>query len=167
MNAEAPPFPTFRIGLISDTHGFLDPSILHHFSGVDHILHGGDIGSGRILAELERIAPVTAVLGNNDLGIAGLDHLKETEVVVLAGRRFLIHHIVRPESAAESIGSRFLGERPDVVLFGHTHQPFQQTHDGILFLNPGYSGRPRFQLRRSVATLEASLGAGATTFIDL
>ncbi len=167
MNSEAPPFPLFRIGLISDTHGFLDPSIPHHFSGVDHILHGGDIGSGRILAELEKISPVTAVLGNNDLGIAGLDHLNETEVVVLASRRFLVHHIVRPERAAESIGLRFLDEHPDVVLFGHTHQSFQQTHGGILFLNPGYSGKPKFQLRRSVAILEVGPGAGGTTFIDL
>ncbi|MSU34550.1 MAG: metallophosphoesterase [Pedosphaera sp.] len=169
MNADIGPVSTLRIGLISDTHGFLDPSILHHFSGVDHILHGGDIGSGRILTELERIAPVTAVLGNNDFGIAGLDHLGETEVVVLAGLRFLVHHIVIPERAAESIGVRFVRERPEVVLFGHTHQRFQRTQDGTLFLNPGYSGKPKFHLRRSVAILEVGpgIGGGATTFIDL
>ena len=167
MKAGTGPVSLFRIGLISDTHGFLDPSIPHHFSGVDHILHGGDIGSSRILAELEAIAPVTAVLGNNDVGIAGLDHLGETEVVVLAGLRFFVHHIVRPERGAESIRARFLGERPDVVLFGHTHLQYQQIQDGMLFLNPGYSGKPKFQLRRSVAILEVSSGAGSPTFIDL
>ena len=55
-----------KIGVISDTHGFLDPKIFELFAGVEHILHAGDIGFASIILELQEIAPVTAVYGNTD-----------------------------------------------------------------------------------------------------
>jgi uncharacterized protein len=138
-----------RIGVISDTHGFLDPRIPSLFKGVKHILHGGDIGSTAILQQLERIAPVTAVLGNTDSGI----QIKETEVVTLAGRKILVHHIVDVQDFEELIHQRIELEAPDVVVFGHTHKPYNQRIGSTLYLNPGYAGRPRFNLPRSVAIL--------------
>ncbi len=86
-----------KIGVISDTHDFLDPQIAKKFSGVRHILHAGDIGTNWITFQLEQIAPVTAVRGNNDLGST----FRETETVELAGKKFLIHHIVSMQSPAE------------------------------------------------------------------
>ena len=56
------------IGIISDTHGVFDPKIPGIFKTVSHILHAGDIGDLRVLQQLERIAPVTAVSGNVDEG---------------------------------------------------------------------------------------------------
>ena len=44
-------------------------------------------------------------------------------------------------------------ERPDVVVFGHTHKKFAETVDGVLFFNPGYAGKPKFGAERSVAIL--------------
>ena len=73
-----------KLGAISDTHGHFDPKIPKLFDGVDHILHGGDIGLPWLILELEHIAPVTAVLGNND--DAGLD-FRETELAELEGRK--------------------------------------------------------------------------------
>src|SRR5438128_7067088 len=84
-----------KIGVISDTHNFLDPQIPKLFAGVEHILHGGDIGLPWIILQLEAIAPVTAVLGNTD---DGRFQFKDTEVVELAGRKFLVHHIVDPRA---------------------------------------------------------------------
>jgi len=138
-----------KIGVISDTHDFLDPKIPELFSGVDHILHAGDVGSAIIPFELEQIAPVTAVLGNNDVFLT----LKETEVVALAGRKFLVHHIVNPHAPGEQLRARITKARPDVVVFGHTHRKFNQTIGNILFFNPGYSGKPRLGLERSAAIL--------------
>src|SRR6185503_6212075 len=112
-----------RIGVISDTHGLLDPRIKSFFDGVEHILHGGDIGPTSIICALEKIAPVTAVLGNTD---AGLDY-RETEIVTLAGRKFLVHHIVDVTEPAEGIKGRIEREGPDVVVFGHTHKPHAST----------------------------------------
>jgi len=57
-----------RIGVISDTHGRLDSRVAGLFAGVDHIVHGGDVGSLEVLAELEHMAPLTAVVGNTDGG---------------------------------------------------------------------------------------------------
>jgi putative phosphoesterase len=139
-----------RIGVISDTHNYFDPRIPQLFAGVDHILHGGDIGLPAIILALEQTAPVTAVAGNTD--DPGF-HYRLTEVVELAGRRFLLQHIVNPQSLAEPIKTRIARERPDVVVFGHTHKPFHQTIDGALFFNPGYAGKSRFGLERSVAIL--------------
>ncbi len=56
----------FRIGLLSDTHGFFDPRIIDHFSGCDEIWHAGDIGDYEVIIKLSRIGPVVAVYGNID-----------------------------------------------------------------------------------------------------
>ena len=138
-----------RIGVISDTHGFLDPRVEKLFAGVDHILHAGDIGNPMIELDLKFIAPVTLVLGNTDAGLT----FQETEMVTLAGKKFLVHHIVNPRALAEKVEARIKRDRPDVVVFGHTHKKFAETVDGVLFFNPGYSGKPKFGAERSVAVL--------------
>lgn len=138
-----------KIGVISDTHGHLDPQVLDLFAGVSHILHAGDIGLPWLLLELESIAPVTAVLGNND---AGLDY-RESELVVLADRRFLIHHIVNPHALHDRIKRKIIQENPDVVVFGHTHTRFCQMIGQTFYFNPGYAGKRRSNQERSVAML--------------
>ena len=138
-----------KLGIISDTHDFLDPRILKLFAGVDHILHGGDVGMQTIIHELETIAPVTAILGNTDLG----NPLKLTEVITLAGRKFLLHHIVNPHAPDDKLKMKLSTHRPDVVIFGHTHKPFNQVIAGTLFFNPGYAGKPKHGTARSVAIL--------------
>ena len=138
-----------KIGVISDTHDFFDPKIRGLFAGVGHILHAGDIGSAFITFELEQIAPVTAVSGNTDAD----SQRQETEMVELATRKFLVQHIVNPSAAADKIKNRIARERPDAVVFGHTHQPFCETIGGVLFFNPGYAGKPKSGVERSVAVL--------------
>lgn len=152
-----------KIGLISDTHGYLDPRVPEIFEGVERILHGGDIGYASIILELEGIAPVTAVLGNNDFG---LDY-RETEVVELGGCKFLVHHIVEPRRLTDSLKSRVKHAAPHVLMFGHTHKPFNEVIDGIHFLNPGYAGKPRFKLERSVAILHLEDAQRRVEFVPL
>jgi uncharacterized protein len=138
-----------KIGVISDTHNHFDPKIPSLFAGVDRILHAGDIGLPWVIMELEEIAPVTAVLGNNDTGLP----YRETEVVQVADRKFLLHHIIDVADPEEGVRRRIAKERPDVVVFGHTHKPFNWCYDGTLYFNPGYAGKPRFNLARTVAIL--------------
>lgn len=152
-----------KIGIISDTHGQLDPRIENIFTGVDHILHAGDIGYASIILELEFIAPVTAVLGNNDGGL----HFRETEVITLAPKKFLVHHIVNPWALTEKLAARIAKEKPDVVVFGHTHKPFCETVNGILFFNPGYAGKPNPGTERSVAILHCDENGIRHEFIAL
>jgi len=139
-----------KIGVISDTHNFLDLRISRLFQGVEHILHGGDVGSRSIILQLEAIAPTTAVSGNTD--DPGMNY-PETEVVSLAGRKFLVHHIVNPQALSEDLQTRIARERPEVIVFGHTHKPFSATVGGTLYFNPGYAGKSRFGMERSVAIL--------------
>jgi putative phosphoesterase len=152
-----------KIGVISDTHGFLDPKIPELFAGVEHILHAGDIGDPMIELELKFIAPVTLVTGNNDPGLS----FKETEVVTLAGRKFLIHHIVNPRAPADKLKARIAKEKPDAVVFGHTHKRFCETIGGILFFNPGYAGKPKFGTERSAAILHCDEKEIRHEFISL
>jgi putative phosphoesterase len=138
-----------RIGVISDTHDYLDPRVGEIFDGVEHILHAGDIGRPWVVLDLEEIAPVTAVLGNND----HYSQFQETECVHVDRRKFLVHHILNPQMPPEALRRRIIRENPDVVVFGHTHQPFCEQIGGTLYLNPGYAGKQRFNLRRTVAIL--------------
>ena len=138
-----------KIGVISDTHGFLDPKIPRLFAGVDHILHAGDIGSDGIVVSLESVAPVTAVLGNTDSSPT----FRLTEVAVLDKHKILVHHIVNPHSLTDKLRLEIARERPVAVVFGHTHKPFCEKIDGVLYLNPGYAGKPKFGAERSVAAL--------------
>ena len=154
---------SLKIGVISDTHGFLDPRVEKIFAGVDHILHAGDIGNPLIELELKFIAPVTAVLGNTDLGLT----FKETEIVTLAEKKFLVHHIVNPRALSENVEARIQRDRPDVVVFGHTHKKFAETVDGVFFFNPGYAGKPKFGAERSVALLHCDGKGVRHEFIPL
>ncbi|MEY4918769.1 MAG: hypothetical protein RL616_2682 [Verrucomicrobiota bacterium] len=138
-----------KLGIISDTHGFLDPRVEKLFAGVDHILHAGDIGEPMIELELKFIAPVTVCIGNTDLGLS----FKETEVVTLAEKKFLVHHIVNPYAPSERLAAQLQRHQPDVVVFGHTHKKFAETVNGIFYFNPGYSGKPKLGTERSVALL--------------
>ena len=54
------------LGIVSDTHGYMNPRVLELLQGVEHILHAGDIGDAAIIGRLSSIAPVTTVRGNND-----------------------------------------------------------------------------------------------------
>ncbi|HEX5222558.1 MAG TPA: metallophosphoesterase family protein [Verrucomicrobiae bacterium] len=152
-----------KLGLISDTHGFLDPKLTRIFRGVDHILHAGDIGPDCLIAQLESLAPVTAVLGNNDSSPC----FPLTKVVVIGELKFLVHHIVSPRALTHELKERISREKPDVVVFGHSHKQFHERIDGVLFVNPGYAGKPRFNLDRSVALLETDGTEMQVKFVTL
>jgi uncharacterized protein len=153
-----------RIGVISDTHNFFDPKIPGLFAGVDHILHAGDIGLPQILLQLEQIAPVTAVCGNTD---DPSFRYRTTEVVQLSGRKFLVHHIVNPRELTESLQERIDREKPDAVVFGHTHKPFCQEIGGMLYFNPGYAGKSRLGMERTLAILDCPSGKIRSEYLKL
>ena len=131
---------------------------------MDHILHGGDIGMPAIILALEQIAPVTAVSGNTD--DPGFRY-PQTAVVELAGRKFLAHHIVNPHALTDSLQARIARERPDVVVFGHTHKPSSEIIGRTRFFNPGYAGKSRFGLERSVAILHCGKKAIRAEYLPL
>jgi uncharacterized protein len=135
-----------RIGVISDTHGLLRPQAVAALRGVDRILHAGDVGAAAVLEELARLAPVTAVRGNNDHG-PWAERLAQTQVIEIAETCvYVLHDLaeldVDPAAAAFS-----------VVVAGHSHKPAIARRDGVLFVNPGSAGPRRFTLPIAVALL--------------
>lgn len=147
-----------RIGLISDTHGMLRPQVFDRLSGVERILHAGDVGPADLLVELEAIAPVTAVWGNTDT----FDVRERVEAVArldLVGHRVVVLHGHQLGTPTPD-GLRRAVPDADVIVYGHTHRPLIDEEDGVLVVNPGAAGAARFGIPPSVAIL--SLGDHAT-----
>lgn len=135
-----------RIGLISDTHGLVRPQALDALQGVDLIIHAGDIGTPEVIKELEAIAPVIAIKGNNDRG-AWAKRLPETTSIKAAGAILYVIHDVK-ELAFNPAARGF-----HAVISGHSHKPSITHRDGILFVNPGSAGPRRFRLPVAVGQL--------------
>jgi len=76
------------------------------------------------------------------------------EHILHGGLKFLLHHIVAPHDLDEPLRRRINRAKPDVVVFGHTHKPFAERLGGVLYFNPGYAGKMRFGMERTVAILE-------------
>ena len=137
--AQRPTPAAGRIGVISDTHGYLDPRVLELFAGVDHIIHAGDIVDPEILAALEAVAPVTAVSGNIDSGEL-LERLPREVSGEVAGVRFVLGHKrkrLMKRLAAGKLATEAGGQAPDLVVYGHEHVPSAAWIEGTLYLNPG------------------------------
>ena len=140
-----------RVGVISDTHGFFDPRVLTHFAGVDRIIHAGDIGTEAVLPRLADIAPVVAVTGNVDWG-GPLDRAyRRVECLELAGTAIYITHIGAKPAA---LAARLPDPPPRIYIYGHSHIPALEERGGVMFLNPGAAGKPRFGRQPSVALLD-------------
>ena len=137
------------IGLIADTHGLLRPAVHGALSGVDVILHAGDVGGAEILDELALIAPVHAVYGNTD---PPDDPRLAPEVEYRAGA--LTIHVSHGHELGAPTPARLLARyAADVLVYGHTHQALIAREGERLVINPGAAGPGRFNLPPSVARL--------------
>jgi len=139
------------VGVISDTHGLLRPEALRALRRVSVIVHAGDIGGPEILDELNAIAPVTAVRGNNDRG-AWARSLPETALLRVGGAKLYVIHDLKAlavDPQAEGLAA---------VISGHSHQPLSVRRGGVLYFNPGSAGPRRFHLPVSLGMLRVSGG---------
>ena len=141
MNFQSQPL---QVGVISDTHGLLRPEAVRELTGVDHILHAGDVGAPEILDRLREIAPVTAIRGNVDV-LGACAALPPTEMVDLGGCLFyLVHAIQDLDIVPAAAGVK-------VVVYGHSHKAEVMERDGVVYLNPGSAGPRRFSLPITLA----------------
>ena len=151
------------VGIISDTHGALDARAYAALADCDHIIHAGDICGPSILRELACIAPVTAVLGNNDFPEYG-SAVGRFARPAFDGVRFLVAHcpqdvrITHAGSSALAPGDPI----PQVLVHGHTHVPKleagPEARPANLLICPGSASRPRGGFPRSVAKREVREG---------
>ena len=146
-----------RLGVISDTHGLLRPEVFDVFREVDHILHGGDVGTWDVLVDLQALAPVTAVYGNVD-GSEIRAKLPQVAEVELDGFRIVVTH---GDQLGSPTPAKLHEAFPDaeIIVYGHTHKPLLELVDKtVTVMNPGGAGAPRFGLRPSVGILELEPG---------
>lgn len=148
-----------RVGLLSDTHlsslsGELLKICQTQFRDVELILHAGDVVAPLVLEELEAHGfRVLAVRGNMDYH-SGLGHLPETRVVEVGAVTVGICH--GGGSCAGSrlrILERFGDPAPDLIVYGHTHEPDDTVEAGVRFVNPGSPTDRRFAEYRSLGRL--------------
>jgi putative phosphoesterase len=151
------------VGLISDTHGLLRPGVHEALTGVELILHSGDVGGSAILDELRLIAPVKAVFGNTDpRGEPGLSQEIVIEINDIRVHVSHGHEVGSPTPA--KLAARY---DADVIIFGHTHRPLVSRFGKQLFVNPGAAGPKRFNLAPSVARLTIGNGNAEVEIIDI
>ncbi len=146
-----------RIGVLSDTHGLLRPEVLSALSGCDAIIHGGDINKPEILEQLEKIAPVYVVRGNNDKEWA--EHLPITLTFQIEQCRFFLVHN-KKQVPGDLTGIQ-------AVIFGHSHKYFAQELEGRLWLNPGSCGKRRFDQEITLAILTVDGASLSVEKIDI
>lgn len=145
-----------RIGILSDTHGYLHPAFRDVFVGVDYILHAGDIGQRFVLQELGLIAPVIAVRGNID-GEDFFD-LPKQENRILEGISFaLIHNAGDVFHPSYEMRSRILAKPTDILISGHYHgywcKQIDSNHGSVLWLSPGAAGNAGHHQERTALIL--------------
>jgi putative phosphoesterase len=151
------------IGLISDTHGLVRADVHTALSGVDLILHAGDVGGTEILTELGLIAPVRAVAGNTDP--AGRPDLAQEIDMNLDGVSIHVSHGHEVGSPTpQKLADRYTA---DVLVYGHTHRQLVTRIGDRLIVNPGAAGPRRFNLLPSVARMTISDGSAEVEIIEL
>jgi len=130
-----------RIVVLADTHAprrwrACPPRVAAELRGADLILHAGDVCTASVLAELTQYAPVVAVLGNNDDPDVALWGAAQTAELSLAGLRIAMLHDSGP-SAGRLARMRRAFPAADLVVFGHSHIPLDQSGYGLRIFNPG------------------------------
>ncbi len=144
-----------KIGVISDTHiphfKQLPGAIWQHFADVKLIIHAGDLSILKVIAELETIAPVVAVQGNIEQQEVVLKLPIKREIDVGGCRIGIVHILGDSNSHARVARQEFSNAR--VVVFGHSHTPYNQEYEGQLLFNPGSATDRRRQPRCSIGLL--------------
>jgi putative phosphoesterase len=151
------------IGLSSDSHGMVRPSVHGVLAGVELILHAGDVGGDLVLDELETIAPVVAVYGNTD---ASVDPRLRAAIERTIGGVSI--HVSHGHELGSPTPEKLLERYPaDVIVYGHTHKQLVARGDGRLVVNPGAAGARRFRLEPSVARLTIANGRADVELVPL
>jgi len=142
-----------KIGLISDTHSYLDPKVFEYFEHCDEIWHAGDVGEFTLLEQLEQFKPTLCVYGNID-NAQVRSATTENLFIEREGLKIFMTHIGgKPSTYNPRVRPMIDSEKPDVFVCGHSHilrVISDPKRPGLIYLNPGAAGKHGFH---SVRTL--------------
>lgn len=149
-----------KIGLISDTHGFLDEKVFQYFEEVDEIWHAGDIGTDEVLTKLQEFKPTVAVYGNVDGGKLRIE-CQEGEIFEREKVRVLITHIAaKPPKYNKQVLKLVRKYQPKLLVCGHSHilKVMHDKTNDMLFMNPGAAGRHGLHKERTLLRFDLLSG---------
>jgi putative phosphoesterase len=131
-----------RIGLLSDTHGFLHPKLFSFFSQCHEIWHVGDIGNIETADKLAEFKPLRAVYGNIDGGKLRLTYPEHNIFYCEGVKVFMTHIGGYPGRYAKGIESMIKSEKPKLFISGHSHilKVINDPKNNLLHINPGAAG---------------------------
>ncbi|MGK7388939.1 MAG: metallophosphoesterase family protein [Candidatus Cyclobacteriaceae bacterium M2_1C_046] len=144
-----------KIGILSDTHSYLDPQLLDHFSDCDEIWHAGDIGSPDVTDQLQSLNTIKAVYGNIDDRIVQ-QQFPEDNWFTAEGLLVYITHIAgKPPKYNPRVLKEIRQKNPDVLVCGHSHilRVMPDKENNLLFINPGAAGQQGFHSMRTALKL--------------
>lgn len=152
-----------KIGVVSDTHipvsaCELPAELIKALACCDLILHAGDLIDMCVLEQLRKITRVEAVYGNMDPHKVRAV-LTDKKIMDISGKKIcLTHGYGKSENLIELLKKEFSLQKPDIIVFGHSHAPVNEYVDGILFFNPGSPTDTVFAPYRSYGIIEIKEG---------
>ena len=149
-----------KVGLISDTHGFIDPAVKKHFANCDEIWHAGDVGTIEVFDELCAFKPVKAVFGNID-GHIIRSAMPESLYFEVEGMKVYITHIGGYPGRYSFAAKTFIESNPvDLFICGHSHilKVMYDKKNELLHINPGAAGNHGFHQVKTLIRFEIENG---------
>jgi len=145
-----------RIGIISDTHGYLDERVFYHFEECHQIWHAGDIGTEEVARALEAFKPVKAVYGNIDGHLLRQSYPENQHFLCEETPVFITHIAGTPPKYAARVLHEIQTHKPAVLVCGHSHllKVLRLPQFGnLLHINPGAAGKSGFHKVRTLIRL--------------
>lgn len=150
-----------KIGLLSDTHGYLDESIFKYFSNVDEVWHAGDIGTTELADQLESFKPLRAVYGNIDGGQLRTRYLEDLIFTIEGIKVWMTHIGGYPPRYTPHIRPRIASMNPKLFICGHSHilkiMP-DPKRPGSICINPGAAGKQGFHKEKTIVRFKLDYG---------
>ena len=145
-----------KIGLLSDTHSYLDPKVFDHFKECDEIWHAGDIGDGALADALEKFKPLQAVFGNIDDKDMSVRFPEDLWFDCNGVKIWMTHIGGAPPNYNPRVKKILKEKVPDVFICGHSHilRVKKDEKLNILYVNPGAAGNQGFHAMRTIIRME-------------
>ncbi len=147
-----------KIGLISDTHGWIHPSLFEHFAKCDEIWHAGDIGNMQTVDSLSSFKPLRAVSGNIDDSFVRRTFPEMLRFTIEDLKIWIRHIGGTPGHYSPEIKTEIYLNPPDIFICGHSHiaKVMYDKRAGLLFINPGAAGYTGFHKYMTAIRFEIS-----------
>jgi len=153
-----------KIGVISDTHGYVDDQILKYFGKVDEIWHAGDFGNWDVVEKLQCFKPLIGVYGNIDGHEIRQSFPEQIHIEREGLSIWMIHIGGAPPKYNTKVKKLLQQSKPDIMVCGHSHilkVMADPNHDKMLYINPGAAGKHGFHKMRTMLRFEINNGKPA------